>query len=154
MPDMQDNNIDEELGVNEEFAEELRERMKETDQGAPSLLDGVLESIQENLHQTLSGEAESRRWVAILVGAMMEGVRETERLAQKTASPDEEFAVRKAAVSLYQERMVERAIDGTLFNPLNEDHPDTFKEILTERFPEWAVNKAQSQVSKLKNAGG
>jgi len=91
--------------------------------------------------------SETGRWITLLVGAMMEGVRETERLAVDRSDGNE--AVRKQAVSLYQKRMVNRALDGTLFDPLEENHPDTFREILTLRFPQWAVEKAYGQVQEL-----
>lgn len=148
MPELNTDDIDEELGVKEEYADELRERMNDPDGPiAPSLFEGAFQAIQSN---PPSGEDKSTRWVALLVGAMMEGARATRREADKLS--DNSQSVRQTAMSLYQERMTQRALDGTLFDALEEEHPGTFEEILTERFPEWAAQKAYAHVQQLKES--
>lgn len=140
---MADEEIDEELGVKEQYADEIRDRMDEIEQGPPSLLDGVVQSLT-------GSEAEKERWTILLVGAMMEGSRKTARQAMKKSNGNE--AVRQEAVALYQDRMVERALDGSLFDALDAGHPNTFREILTVRFPKWAAQKAYQKVSELQDA--
>ena len=138
MPD----GIDKELGVDEEYADEIRERID--DAGPTSLFGAVVRPIK---NKRLQQAEKSGEWIAMLVGAITEGIRETERIVLDLSEGGE--AARKHAVSLYQERMVERVLDGTIFDPLDEDHPETFRKILVERFPEWAAEKAYRQVREL-----
>lgn len=140
--------IDQELGVEEEYADELRERIDE-DPIQSSLFEAVVKAL-DTRGPALDSKAGSGRWVALLVGGITEGVRETRRQADQISGQND--VVRSQAVSLYQERMVERALDGTLFDPLDEGHPETFREILVKRFPNWAAQTSYQQVQALQKA--